>query len=120
MQNLLIELFYGLDTDWEDVRTYTELQREKGKIIKENFDARMKALRANVKKAVNVQAFVIGSASQPNTPDVSDSEPDSESDGHESPTKPRPGKGESNPLPLRPAPPTVAGLSTPVPKSRKI
>lgn len=82
----------------------------------------MKALRANVKKAVNVQAYVIGSVSQPNTPDVSDSEPDSESDGtsdsdgHESPTKPRPGKGQSKSLPLRPAPPTVAGRSTPVPK----
>ncbi|KAF1922934.1 uncharacterized protein M421DRAFT_10163 [Didymella exigua CBS 183.55] len=129
MQYLLIELFHVLDTDWEDAKTYVELQSGKGKTFKDDFEIRMKALRTNVKKAVKVQAYVIGSISSPNTPDVSDSEPIPEDDGNsdsdappETPTRPRPAPGQGQPinLPHRPAPPSVAGPSTPVPKSRRL
>ncbi|KZM27970.1 hypothetical protein ST47_g882 [Ascochyta rabiei] len=92
-------------------------------------DSNEGAEKKNIKKAVKVQAYVIGSVSSPNTSNVSDSEPFPEDDGNsdsdalpESPTRPRPAPGQGQPmnLPRRPAPPSVARPSTPLRKSRRL
>ena len=65
MQYLLVELFYVLETDWEDAKTYAELAEPARKDFKANFELRMKKLRAHVKETVNFQMYAIVTVSRP-------------------------------------------------------
>jgi hypothetical protein len=83
MSNLLLELFWELEKDWEDAKTYAELQVAPGKAWKDNFEVRMKKLRAQIKTTVKVQPYVIapGTASRPGTPDMGESGSEAEGGG---------------------------------------
>jgi hypothetical protein len=67
MSNLLLELFWELEKDWENAKTYAELQVAPGKAWKDDFEVRMKKLQAQIKTTVNVQPYAIApeTASRP-------------------------------------------------------
>jgi hypothetical protein len=43
MQNLLLELFWVLETHWEDAKTYAELIDGPGKVMRDGFDQRIRS-----------------------------------------------------------------------------
>ena len=75
MSNLLLELFWELENDWENAKTYAELQVAPGDKWKAEFEVRMTKLKAQINTTVKVQPYAIGpeSDSRPGTPDMEDS-----------------------------------------------
>ena len=118
MSNLLLELFNVLETDWEDAKTYAELQVAPGKAWKDDFEVRMKKLKAQINTTVKVQPYAIamGTASRPGTPNIEDPASEAEGGGSsdsdtpiDTPSRPPPNFQPGQPiqpinLPSRPKP----------------
>ena len=119
MQDLLLDLFEELENDWEDAKTYAELQDGAGKASKAELEARIKKLKTHIKTTVKIQPFAIamGTSSRPGTPDIEDPASDSETGGtsdsdtpidtpSKPPTKPKPVQAPLPPMviPIRPKP----------------
>jgi hypothetical protein len=121
MSNLLLELFWELEKDWENAKTYAELQVAPGKAWKDDFEVRMKKLRAQINTTVKVQPYAIamGTASRPGTPNMEDPAPEAEGGGSSDSDTPidTPSKPPKNIQPGQPIQPiNLPSRPKPIPK----
>jgi hypothetical protein len=99
MQDLLVELTYDLEKDWEDAKTYAELLAPAKKPFVTDFDKRLKALKTHNTVRVNLQSYLIGSISRPGTPVLSNPQvpPNDNSNPFVIPDRTKPQAGASTP-----------------------